>query len=469
MLKIRIAIPFAGLALTACGQSETGRPNVIYVFPDQYRNSSLGFWSDPEFAAEVGWKGDPVATPNLDRFAREATVLTERRGAELHVGASRKFAARGRRVYRRRLLGGGLRLRLHRQAARRLPDEEQPPASGNLRQRRRSRVGRLHAARYSYGTYDVHKHPHYWDTDGNRHDVDEWSPRHEVSKAIEYIENKGGVRDPEKPFLMMIGMNPPHSPYASTDDKSLTELLVRDNADTTMAKAAAVRYYFANVSGIDREFGRLLAALDRAGLTENTIVVFASDHGETMTSHSTDDPKNSIWRESLNIPFLVRYPGRVPHRVDDLLLSTPDIMPTLLGLAGLGERIPASVEGRDYSAVLRQDAVQPERPRAALYMRNLDGGRDADGLVRGFFAQARGVKTATHTMELRIGRDGTLERVLMFDDAADPYQLHNLAPEEHPALFAALCRELAVLLRDNDDVWFREGVLSDVVPYDTNN
>ena len=141
----------------------------------------------------------------------------------------------------------------------------------------------------------------------------------------------------------------------------------------------------------------------------------------------------------------------------------------LLGLAGLGERIPASVEGRDYSAVLRQDAVQPERPRAALYMRNLDGGRDADGLVRGFFAQARGVKTATHTMELRIGRDGTLERVLMFDDAADPYQLHNLAPEEHPALFAALCRELAVLLRDNDDVWFREGVLSDVVPYDTNN
>ena len=76
---------------------------------------------------------------------------------------------------------------------------------------------------------------------------------------------------------MMIGMNPPHSPYAATDDcdlegyerykdKSLTELLVRDNADTTMAKAAAVRYYFANVSGIDREFGRLLAALDRAGL-----------------------------------------------------------------------------------------------------------------------------------------------------------------------------------------------------------
>lgn len=333
---------------------------------------------------------------------------------------------------------------------------------------------------YSYGTYDVHKHPHYWDTDGNRHDVDEWSPRHEVSKAIEYIENKGGVRDPEKPFLMMIGMNPPHSPYASTDDcdlegyerykdKSLTELLVRDNADTTMAKAAAVRYYFANVSGIDREFGRLLAALDKAGLTENTIVVFASgprrDDDQPFDRRPQELDLARVAEHSLS--GALSGAGAAPcgrsaaldarHHADAAGAGGP---------RGAGSR---ECRGCDYSAVLRQDAVQPERPRAALYMRNLDGGRDADGLVRGFFAQARGVKTATHTMELRIGRDGTLERVLMFDDAADPYQLHNLAPEEHPALFAALCRELAVLLRDNDDVWFREGVLSDVVPYDTNN
>lgn len=108
-------------------------------------------------------------------------------------------------MYRRRLLGGGLRLRLHRQAARRLPDEEQPPASGTYvsdavpEWDAYTPPERRHGFNYwySYGTYDVHKHPHYWDTDGNRHDVDEWSPRHEVSKAIEYIENKGGVRDPE--------------------------------------------------------------------------------------------------------------------------------------------------------------------------------------------------------------------------------------------------------------------------------
>ena len=77
MVKIKSVIPFAGLALTACGPSAAERPNVIYVFPDQYRNSSLGFWSDPEFASQVAWQGDPVSTPNLDRFAREAVVLSE--------------------------------------------------------------------------------------------------------------------------------------------------------------------------------------------------------------------------------------------------------------------------------------------------------------------------------------------------------------------------------------------------------
>ena len=512
MLKIKNAIPFAGFALTACGSPAVERPNVIYVFPDQYRNASLGFWSDPDFASEVGWKGDPVFTPNLDRFAREAAVLSEavsncpvssphrgmlltgmypeRSGVALNCMSERPesslredaecigdvFSAAGYDCAYIGKLHVDFPTKNNPQRPGTYVSDDVPEWDAYTPPRRRHGFNYW----YSYGTYDVHKHPHYWDTQGNRHDVDEWSVSHEIGKAIGYIENKDGVRDPQKPFFMMIGLNPPHSPYASTDDcdlegyelyrnKSLSELLVRDNADTTMAKAAAARYYFANVSGIDREFGRLMKALDEAGMTNNTIVIFASDHGETMTSHGTNDPKNSIWRESMNIPFLVRYPGRVPHRVDDLLLSSPDIMPTVLGLAGLGRRIPADVEGRDLSGVLRQDAVQPQRPRAALYMRNLDGVRDKEGMVRGFFPQARGVKTASHTMELCIGRDGRLERVLLFDDAADPYQLNNLAPEKHPELFASLCRELAMLLRDNDDVWYRERILAGTVPYDTGN
>ena len=113
--------------------------------------------------------------------------------------------------------------------------------------------------------------------------------------------------------------------------------------------------------------------------------------------------------------------------------------------------------------------MQPERPRAALYLRNLDGERDAEGQVRGFFPEARGLKTATHTMELCIDRDGALKRVLLYDDVQDPYQLRSLDPAVCPELFASLCGELGELLRENDDVWYRERVLADMIPYDVNN
>ena len=209
---------------------------------------------------------------------------------------------------------------------------------------------------YSYGTFDEHKNPHYWDTDGKRHDPHEWSPLHEAGKVVSYLRNEGNVRDPKKPFFIMVGMNPPHSPYRSLDDcmeqdfnlykdRPLDSLLIRPNADPEMAKAESARYYFASVTGVDRAFGQILDALEELGLDENTIVVFSSDHGETMCSQHTDDPKNSPFSESMNVPFIVRFPGKIKPRLDDLMLSSPDIMPTLLGLAGLSGSIPATVQG----------------------------------------------------------------------------------------------------------------------------
>ena len=65
--------------------------------------------------------------------------------------------------------------------------------------------------------------------------------------------------------------------YNLYKDKTLGELLIRDNADTTIQKATSAPYYFAQVTGVDREFGRLLSMLDSLGLADNTIVVFASD------------------------------------------------------------------------------------------------------------------------------------------------------------------------------------------------
>ena len=116
-----------------------------------------------------------------------------------------------------------------------------------------------------------------------------------------------------------------------------------------------------------------------------------------------------------------------------------------------------------------RDEPGARRPQSALYMRNLNGERGADGLVHGFFAEARGLKTARHTFELDIDRAGSLKRMLLFDDLSDPYQMHPLSAAEKPELVAELCRELGRLLREADDVWYRERVLADRIPYDETN
>ena len=324
---------------------------------------------------------------------------------------------------------------------------------------------------YSYGTFDEHKNPHYWDTEGVRHDPHEFSVKHEVDKAIEYLQNKNGERDGSKPFFLCVAFNPPHAPYKGLSDcneedfeiyknKSLKDLYVRENADTTMSKAASIRYYLANVTAVDREFGRLLKELKNLGLDKNTIVVFTSDHGETMCSQGVEDPKNSIWSESFNVPFVIRYPDVLQHRVEPIMLTPVDIMPTLLSLSGLKDKTPASVEGKDYSEVLR--GISDKRPDAVLYLRNVNGEADKDGLIRNFFPVARGVKTATHTMELVIDRDFTLKSVSLFDDIADPYQIHNISPESEPELFEDLCSKLGDLLKESDDIWYKNDILNKI-------
>ncbi len=502
MDKKKWIVPVSGLALAACTGEVQERPNIIYVFPDQFRNQSLAFWNDEEYAEHVRWKADPVRSPNLDRFADEAVVLSravstcplsspyrgmfltgmypERSGVTLNCMALRPestlnpdaicisdvFAANG---YSCGYIG-----KLHAET----PMKNDPANPGHYVSDRNPEWDaytppeRRHGFSYwySYGTYDVHKDPHYWDTEGVRHDPHEYSVKHETDKAIEFLRNGNGERKEGAPFFLALAYNPPHSPYEKAEDcmpedyaiygdMGYSELYVRPNADTTLSKAPAARYYFANVTGVDREFGRLLDELERLGLDRNTIVVFTSDHGETMCSQGTLDPKNSIYTESFNVPFMIRYPEKIRHRVDSTMLSTTDIMPTMLALAGLEDEIPESAQGRNLASVLLEDGKECDIPDAALYIRNVDGEKDGNGIIHGFFPVARGVKTDRYSMEIAIGRDTTISRVLIFDDWNDPYQLENIPYKDNPELFAALCGKLEEKLEEADDVWHREGFM----------
>ena len=501
----KIFMPLSSLALIGCSQAENEHPNIIYVFPDQFRNQAMAFWNEPEYAAYVGWQADPVQTPRLDAFADESVVLSramsncpvsspyrgifltgmypERSGITLNCNSVRpestlrEDATCISDVLNAQGYSCGYIGKLHADH----PTPNDPANPGHYVSDRRPEWDAYTPAEkrhgftfwYSYGTFDEHKNPHYWDTEGVKHEPKVWSVGHETDKAIEFLRNRNGERKKNAPFFLAVAYNPPHSPYESLNDcmeedyelyknMGYSELYVRPNADTTMTKADAARYYFANVTGVDREFGRILDELKALGLDDNTIVVFTSDHGETMCSQGTYDPKNSVYTESFNVPFLIRYPEKIRPRVDSTLLSTIDIMPTLLSMAGLKANIPESAEGRDLSPVLLENGNECDIPTSALYIRNVNGPKDENGLVRGFFPVARGLKTERYSFEISIKKDNTLDEITIFDDYDDPYQMTNLDYRKHPELFTMLLDMLKSKLQEADDVWYKEQILENL-------
>ena len=115
---------------------------------------------------------------------------------------------------------------------------------------------------------------------------------------------------------MMWSFHPPHNPwneesthmdfynqYTEEGKVDLARLLTHDNTDSTVGHYAP--YYFANVSAVDYFIGTVIDKLETLGLSENTIIVFSSDHGEMLGSHG-ESGKNVPEIESLNIPFIVK-------------------------------------------------------------------------------------------------------------------------------------------------------------------
>ena len=175
------------------------------------------------------------------------------------------------------------------------------------------------------------------------------------------------------------------------------------------------RNYYGMAANLDQNVGRLLAALDAAGQSGNTIVVFSSDHGEMFGAQGRR-AKNTFYEEAARVPFLVRWPGHIPEAsTSDACLGTVDVMPTLLSLLDLP--IPDAVEGMDMShCALGRPGPEPD----AALMQNTGAcaaWEDAH--------EWRALRSKRHTYAIyRVDRSE-----LFFDNAADPYQMANLAQD----------------------------------------
>lgn len=389
------------------------RPNILYIFADQMRASAMGCMHD-----------EPVQTPNLDRLAAQGVLFTHAFANTPVCTPSRASLLTGKHALSARLVVNDLRL----------PEDEVSIADVlGGHDYRCGYVGKWHLdgiSRHMFTPPGRRRHgfDDYWAAYNCNHNYfdPKWfeddSPELkrgtgydadiQTDQAIGFMERFGG-----DPWCLFLSWGPPHDPYRMAPKEYLDmyppdQITLRPNMEGMDRESVAG--YYAHVSALDHNVGRLMAALDRLGLADDTIVIFSSDHGDMLWAHGRRN-KQQPYEESIHIPLIVRWPGHLPAgRVEDLLIGVSDHTPTLLGLAGVPA--PATMNGLDLSGrLLGEDAPAP----TSVFINEYASFDQAQA-----WQPWRGVRTPRYTYA-RWQQGGAL----LFDNETDPYQTHNLAHE----------------------------------------
>jgi arylsulfatase A-like enzyme len=184
-----------------------------------------------------------------------------------------------------------------------------------------------------------------------------------------------------------------------------------------------------SVQAVDDALKAITDALRAGGRLASTYVVFASDNGFELGPHRIGGQKSTPYEETIRVPVYVRGPGVPPGLVLPHLVGNADLAPTFAAWAGT--TMPGGIDGRSFAPLLRPGAPGPGAWRQAYPLNQLS---------RVGIPSWRGVRTRRYTyVEYATG-----EREL-YDDAADPYQLENIAKTADPGLLARLARRTAAL------------------------
>jgi uncharacterized sulfatase len=179
-----------------------------------------------------------------------------------------------------------------------------------------------------------------------------------------------------------------------------------------------LRGYFASISFVDSELGRLLAAVERLGLAQNTIVVFTSDHGFTLGEHGQWQ-KKLLFEEANRVPLIFAGPGIPAGGASPRIVELLDIYPTLVELCSLPE--PGhKLEGKSLAPLLKDPIAPRKRPAYSQVTRNVRDGANRK-LVMG-----RSVRT--DRWRYNEWDDGNRGREL-YDHENDPHEYRNLAKD----------------------------------------
>lgn len=453
----------AGLAAVGAGAAEW--PNVLFLVADDL-NTFLGTYGDPR-----------AKTPNIDRLASRGVRFERAYCTYPLCGPSRNSFLTGLYPNSNGILNNA---QIFRQA---IPSHVCMPQAFRQAGYFAARIGKLYHYNVpkSIGT-NGHDDPGSWElelnpagcdrleeepfifslTPGNFGGTLSWyaSPKRDayhtdglLAADAEWVLERCAKRK-DRPFFLAVGFYRPHTPYVAPkepyfgwydEDKMPVVTGVReDQADLPAAALASykkeqdkltdplrrqcVQAYYASVSFMDAQVGRVVAALDRLGLAESTIVVFTSDHGYHMGEHGLWQ-KMSLFEESARVPLLIVAPGVAkPGSAAAAPVSHLDLYPTLAELAGV--TVPANLQGQSLAPMLRDVSAKGRNWALTQVTR---GGRQER-----FF----GYTLRTPRWRYTEWNEGKAGREL-YDHDADTKELGNLAERpEHAGVVAELSAQL---------------------------
>ena len=249
----------------------------------------------------------------------------------------------------------------------------------------------------------------------------------------------------DQSFFLGVGFFRPHTPYVSPKpyfslypQQSLT--LAQNPAGDREGKPAAsftvfpphygmdesqqrtvMQAYYASVSFMDAQFGVVLAELDRLGLTENTVVIYLSDHGYHLGEHGQWQ-KMTVFEEVARVPLIISAPGmKAAGRSTTRMAELVDVYPTLADLCGL--TAPKELEGTSLRPLLDNPERVWKKGAFTQVVHSARGGRaDKQGVKEKAIGRSVRAERYRYT-EWNEGRNGAE----LYDHQTDPHEWHNLA------------------------------------------
>lgn len=285
-----------------------------------------------------------------------------------------------------------------------------------------------------------YKDVNFYDKDGevrkfNRHRTDV-----ATDLAIERLENLNGRRNETgQPFLLMLGYQAPHYPvqpapkyeemYEGVKVKRRPNMKEIDPYTGTASPRSPrppencpdfqrygndldeyLRLYYALVTQIDANVGRIIQKLKDLGIYKETVIIFTSDHGDMQGSHGLKN-KTHPYEESSGIPLIVRVPGGVKGIVSDGLIEAVDFFPSCLDYAGIDSDI--NLPGKSFAPFTMGEEQDLSKP---VYSE----------------IKSRKKWKMIRTPRYKLVVDGGWRKrpIMLFDMKEDPYEMNNLVDEE---------------------------------------